>query len=182
MTSSEFEFNKIAGALLGALLFSMGLVVLSDGIFSHAKPAKPGYDLPSAQETAAAETGTAAAAVAPLPERLAKADVKKGEADTKPCQACHNFEKGAAAKVGPPLYDVVDRAKGSVAGFGYSDALKAKGGEWTPEDLDQFIANPKAYVSGTKMAFAGEKDPAKRADIIDYLNSLSDNPKPLPTK
>ncbi len=174
----SFEANKIAGAILGSLLLAMGLGVLGGLIFTHSPLKTPGYNLPAPKETA--EGGAAAAAVAPLPARLAKADPKKGEADTKACQACHNFDKGGASKVGPPLYGVVDRPKGSVAGFGYSDALKAKGGGWTYDDLDRFIADPKGYVSGTKMGFAGEPDPQKRADIIDYLHTLADQPAPLP--
>jgi cytochrome c len=175
----SFQFNKIAGAVLGALLFGMATGVAADVIFAREKPAKPGFDLPS--ESAAAEPTAAPAAPAePLPELLAKADPKKGQADTKPCQACHNFEKGAGAKVGPPLFGVVDRPKGSVAGFSYSDGMKAKGGNWTFEDLNTFITDPKAFVTGTKMAFAGEKDAHKRADIIAYLRTLSDDPAPLP--
>ena len=109
-----------------------------------------------------------------FPSASPRRDVSKGQANTKACQACHNFEKGAGAKVGPDLYGVVDRPKGSVAGFGYSDGMKAKGGDWTFDDLDHFLTNPKAFVSGTKMAFAGEADPQKRADIIDYLHTLSE--------
>ena len=175
---NSFEFNKLAGGLLGALLFAMALNIVSDGIFSQARPAKPGYDLPALEE-AAAESGTPAPAE-PLPVLLAKADPKKGETFTKACQACHNFEKGAGPKVGPPLYGVVDRPKGSIGGFSYSEGMKDKGGKWTFDDLNAFIANPKGVVSGTKMAFAGEKDPQKRADIIDYLHTLSENPEPLP--
>jgi cytochrome c len=175
-----FELNKIAGAFLGTLLFAMGLNVISGAIFTPGKLVKAGYPLPAAQETAGAGNGAPLPAAAPVGQRLAEADVKKGEADTKPCQACHNFEKGAGAKIGPPLYGIVDRPKGSVVGFEYSDALKSKGGEWTYDDLDQFLANPKAYALGTKMTFAGEADPAKRADIIDYLHTLADNPEPLP--
>ena len=176
----SFEFNKIAGAVLGALLFGMATGVVSDAIFARAKPAKPGFDLPAA-EVATAETGKEAAPAEPLPELLAKADPKKGEADVKACQSCHNFEKGAGAKVGPPLYGVVDRPKGSVAGFDYSSGMKEKGGKWTFEDLNTFITNPKGFVSGTKMsAFGGEKDAHKRADILAYLRSLSENPEPLP--
>jgi cytochrome c len=175
----SFEFNKIAGGLLGTLLFTMALGVFSDAVFSHPKLAKPGYDLPAAEE-ASLEAGSAPAAVAPLPERLAKADPKKGEASAKACTACHNFEKGAGAKIGPPLYGVVERQRASIPGFAYSDAMKSKPGNWTFEELDKFIANPKGDIPGTKMAFAGEKDPQKRADIVDYLNSLSDSPKPLP--
>ena len=175
----SFEFNKIAGGLLGTLLFTMALGVFSDAVFSHPKLAKPGYDLPAAEE-ASLEAGNAPAAAAPLPERLAKADPKKGEAIAKACAACHNFEKGAGAKIGPPLYGVVDRKRASIPGFAYSDAMKSKPGNWTFDELDKFIANPKGDIPGTKMAFAGEKDPQKRADIVDYLNSLSDSPKPLP--
>lgn len=174
----SFEFNKVAGAILGVLLLADLLNVGSGVVFKHSELEKPGYDLPGAvAEAAKADTG---APSEPLPVLLAKADVTKGEADTKACQACHNFEKGAAAKVGPPLYGVVGRAKGSIAGFSYSDGMKAKGGTWTYDDLNAFIANPKGYVSGTKMGYSGEANPQKRADIIDYLHTLSDTPEPLP--
>ena len=176
----SFEFNKMAGALLGALLFGMGIGVLSDAIFAHEKLAKPGYDLPTGQ-VAAAEPGAKKPAAEPLPELLAKADPKKGEADTKACQSCHNFEKGAGPKIGPPLWGVVGRPKGSVSGFDYSSGMKAKGGDWTFADINTFITDPKAYVQGTKMsAFGGVSDPHKRADILAYLRTLSDNPVPLP--
>jgi cytochrome c len=176
-----FELNKIAGAFFGTLLFAMGLNIVSGAIFRPGRLVKAAYLLPSGrQETAAAGTGTPAPSVTPIGQRLAKADLKKGQANTKPCQSCHNFEKGAAAKIGPPLYGVVGRTKASVQGFNYSDALKSKGGKWTYGDLDQFLANPKAYAQGTKMTFAGEADPIKRADIIDYLRTLADNPEPLP--
>jgi cytochrome c len=175
----SFEFNKIAGGLLGTLLFTMALGVFSDAVFSHPKLAKPGYDLPAAEE-AALEAGGAPAAAAPLPERLAKADPKKGEASAKACTACHNFEKGGGAKIGPPLYGVLERPKASISGFAYSDAMKSKGGNWSFDELDKFIANPKGDIPGTKMAYAGEKDPQKRADIVDYLHTLADNPAPLP--
>jgi cytochrome c len=177
---NTFELNKIAGAFLGTLLFAMWLGVISGAIFSHARLTKPGYPLPAAQEMAAAGNGAPAPSVPPIGTRLAQADVKKGEVDTKPCQSCHNLEKGGGIKIGPPLFGVVDRPKGAEADFGYSDAIKSKGGKWTYEDLDQFLANPKAYAQGTKMAYAGEADPAKRADLIDFLHTLSDNPEPLP--
>jgi cytochrome c len=173
-----FELNKMAGAFLGTLLFTMSLAVISDAIFSHPKLIKPGYDLPSAQPAGASEGKPAP--TEPLPQLLAKADPTKGQADTKPCQACHNFEKGAGVKIGPPLYGVVGRPRGSVPGFGYSAAMKAKGGNWTFEDIFTFISDPQAFVPGTKMTFSGEPDPHKRADIVAYLRTLSDNPLPLP--
>lgn len=175
----SFEFNKIAGAVLGTLLFIMGLGILSDVIFHSGVPKQSAYALPAA-EVQTASAGGAAAAVAPIAERLKTADAKKGEGLMKPCSACHAFEKGGANKVGPGLYGVVNTPIGTHAGFVYSDSLKGKGGAWSYDNLDQFIAAPKGFASGTKMAYGGEKDPAKRADIIAYLRSLADSPAPLP--
>lgn len=175
-----FEMNKIAGAFLGVLQLAMWLNVISGAIFKPSKLARPGYVIPVSQETPVAAGNATAPALTPIDNRLAAADLKKGEADSKVCQSCHNLAKGAPAKVGPPLYGVVDRPKASIAGFDYSDAIKSKGGKWTYADLDQFLTNPKAFAPGTKMAFAGEAEPAKRADLIDYLHTLADHPEPLP--
>lgn len=174
----SFEFNKMAGGLLGALLLTMGLGIATDVVFYHAPPAKPGYPLPSAP--AAASPAAAPAPTVPLPVLLSKADPKKGETYAKACETCHNFEKGAGPKVGPPLYGVVGRQVASIPGFDYSDALKKKGGDWTFDKLFDWIEDPQTYAPGTKMAFAGEPDPQRRADIIDYLHTLSDKPLPLP--
>ncbi len=176
----SFEFNKIAGAVLGTLMLTMALGLFSGFVFSPPVVTKPGYALPNAAAEAAPAEATATTAQ-PLPVLLAKADVAKGMADTKVCQSCHNFEKGAGAKIGPPLYGVVGRPVASIAGFDYSDALKKKGGNWTLDDINNFITNPKVYAPGTKMGFAGEENPEKRADIVDYLHTLSDSPQPLPT-
>lgn len=172
------QFNKFAMALLGVCLLAMGLGVFAHAVYAPGMMAKPGYDLPG--EVAAAAPAAAAAAEVPLPLLLAKADPAKGQAETKACQACHNFEKGAAAKVGPPLYGVVGRAVASIAGFGYSDGLKAMGGNWTYESIAKFITKPSAFVQGTKMSYPGQPDPAKRADILAYLQTLSDSPVPFP--
>lgn len=175
----SFEFNKIAGGVLGTLLFTMGLGIFSDALFFRPAPTVPGYDLPAGQPQAAGSAAAAPAAV-PLPVLLAQADAQKGQNFARACATCHNFEKGAGVKIGPPLYGVVGRPVASVPGFSYSDSLKSMGGDWTFDKIFQFIANPKAMASGTKMTFPGEPDPAKRADIVAYLDSLSDSPVPLP--
>jgi len=175
----DLAFNKIAGAVLGTLLFVMGLGIVSNAIFSAEKPKKAGYEL-SSGEAAPAAAAASAAPAEPLPVLLAKADAVKGEASAKACTACHSFDKGGAAKVGPPLYGIVGRAKGSIAGFAYSEGLKAKGGNWTYEDINALITNPKEYISGTKMGYSGEKDAGKRANILAYLKGLSDAPVDFP--
>ena len=174
------EFNRTALVVLGSILFAMLLVAFSNLVLAPQRPAVPGFALPTSSGEQAAAPTAAAPKEIPLPELLAKADAKKGEQDSKVCTTCHSFEKGGAVKIGPPLWGVVGRPVASYPGFAYSDSLKSLGGDWTYEKLDHWIANPKAMASGTKMAFAGEKDPQKDADILAYLQKLSDNPVPFP--
>ncbi|MGV3633255.1 MAG: c-type cytochrome [Pseudorhodoplanes sp.] len=175
----SFELNKIMGAVLATCLAILTLNIAAGAIFAPGKLEKPGYaiavpDKPGATETAKPEPAE------PIAVRLASSDAGKGQAAAKQCAACHTFEKGGANRVGPNLYGIVDRAKGAVAGFNYSAALKAKGGSWTYENLDEFIANPKNYIPGTSMGYAGLARGGQRADLINYLHTLADNPAPLP--
>ena len=115
----------------------------------------------------------------PLPKKVEKpvdiatllktANVDNGAKIFKKCASCHTIGKGEGAKVGPNLFGVVGRARGSVAGFSYSEAMKAKGGAWDSETISQFITKPKDFLPGTKMGFPGLKKPQDRADVILYL-------------
>jgi cytochrome c len=178
----SFEFNKIAGAVLGTLLFVMALSVVSGGLFSPAKPAIPGYDLPSA----VAEGAGAAAPepVVPLPVLLAKADPASGQKKAAICSTCHSFGKGEASKpTGPNLWGVVGRVHAADKDFDYSTVNKelgAKGEKWTYDAIFNFIKNPKADMSGTKMTFIGMPKAEDRAAVLAYLRTLSDDPVPLP--
>lgn len=87
------------------------------------------------------------------------------------CGACHSVKAGEN-KIGPSLAGVAGRKQGASAGFKYSAAMKAKGGKWTDTELDAYLTNPRAAIPGTTMAFAGQKDAAKRAEIIAYLKTL----------
>jgi cytochrome c len=176
----SFEFNKIAGAVLGTLLLAFGLGVVSEEFFHSEAPEKPGYAIEVA-ETGGEEAQGAETVAVPIATLLQTADPARGQAAAKPCLACHTFEKGGQNKVGPNLWDIVNRQIASHEGFAYSDELKAKSGEqWAFEALNSFIHNPKAFAPGTKMTYAGMKKDETRADLIAYLRTLSDNPAPLP--
>jgi cytochrome c len=177
----NIETNKIAGAVFGSLLFVVGVNVIAGGLFAPHKPAVPGYDLPAPEEAAAGGGAAPAEPEQPLPVLLASADPAKGQSSAKKCAACHTFEKGGPNKVGPNLYGVIGRPVASHAGFNYSAALKGKGGEWSFEQVDQFVHSPKGYAPGTTMgSFPGVPSGNERADILAYLRTLSDSPAPLP--
>jgi cytochrome c len=175
----SFELNKILGAVLGTCLVLLSLNIAAGALFSAHPPAKPGYEIAVPEQEAAAQPGPAETEP-PLPVRLAKAEISRGENSAKKCLACHTFGKGEPNRVGPNLWGVVGRDKASEPGFNYSAAMKAQQGNWTLEDLDVYLKNPRAAVPGTNMSFAGISRASERADLLAFLNSKSDNPAPLP--
>ena len=176
---NSFELNKVLGAILGTCLVLLALNIAAGAIFAPEKPAKPGYAI-AAKEPGGAEKPAAKAPEQPIETLLASASVEKGQATAKQCQACHTFDKGGPNRVGPNLYGIVGRARGSHPGFNYSAAMKAKGGTWTYDELNKFLTHPQGYIPGTAMTFAGLSRETQRADVIDYLHTLADNPEPLP--
>jgi cytochrome c len=166
------RFNTIAGWVLAAAMAAVGFTLVSGEYFKSEPVEKGGYPVASAEPS-----GGGTAVVTPID--WTKADVAKGEETFKQCAACHSIVAGGANGTGPALHGVLGRAKGSVAGFAYSDGLKAKGGNWTFEDLDAWLHSPRKYVEGTKMTYAGIPDNDKRASVIAYLNSQGSN-LPLP--
>jgi cytochrome c len=146
---------------------------------SSEEAAEGGQQTAAVEQEAPAGAAPAGAAVGVV-ALLSHADATAGEKDAKKCAVCHSFEESGAAKIGPPLWGVIGRDIGSVEGFSYSAALAGKEGAWDYESLDAFLAEPREWAPGTKMAFAGLKKPEERADIILYLRSLSTAPAPLP--
>ena len=117
--------------------------------------------------------------LAPISPELKDADAANGKSVfDKTCAACHRLTE--SYEHNPPLAGVVGRARASIDGQQYSDALKAVGGMWDYEELNAFIANPRAAIPGTAMSFAGLPDSGERADLILYLRNQSADPPPLP--
>jgi|JI10StandDraft_1071094.scaffolds.fasta_scaffold88884_3 cytochrome c len=179
VAAMSLETNKIAAAVLtaGVIAMTSGFIA---GILIH--PHKLDHSVYKVEgvEQAAAPAAAAPAAIEPIAPLLAAADVAAGEAQAKKCVACHTFTQGGPNRVGPNLWNIVGAKHAHAEGFAYSDAIKGKPGDWTYEDLNQFLANPKGYAPGTKMAFAGLPKAGDRAALIAYLRTLSGSPKPLP--
>jgi cytochrome c len=177
----DIEFNKIAGAILGAGVFAMGVGLLSETIFHQDKPEKAGYVIATATDAGAATQGgaEAVATVAPIAERLKSASADAGKKVFAKCASCHNADRGGKNATGPNLWGVVERPVASHEGFAYSAAMTehAKTNpKWTLDDIDHFITNPAGFVPKTKMGFAGLKKPEERANVIEYLRQQADAP------
>ncbi len=183
----SFEFNKIAGGMLTALLFMFGVPEMAHILGGHGGAhgkASMGYELPKPK--AAASTGGGAPAVAAfsfakVAAALPAASAESGKEFFKACAQCHTPDKGGANKLGPNLHGIVGREVGKLASFtNYSPALSGKGGKWTWELLTEYLHDPKGSIPGNRMSYAGVKEVAEMADLLVYLRTLADSPAALP--
>jgi len=179
----SFELNKIVGAVLGTCLVLLVSNFAAQAIFSPTPAEKQGYAIAvkEPEPTPGKDAAPAKAADEPIEKLLQTASVEQGEKVAKKCAACHTFEKGGPNRVGPNLYGIVGDHRGEGRnGFNFSAAMKSKGGAWSFDELNKFLANPKGYIPGTAMGFAGLSSEKERADLLAYLNKNSDTPEPLP--
>ncbi len=197
---SAIEINKLVAAVLVAGLLFMVVNVGVDEILHEDAVEVTVYPVPTVEKKAVAQEPTeptepaaaeepAAPAAAEQPSAqpgselaglLAAADPAKGAKVARKCKACHDFSRGGRNKVGPPLWGMVGAPVASSEGFTYSTAFSGLDGVWGYDELFAFLAKPKSYVPGTKMAFAGVKEPGDLADLLAFLRTLGDQPPPLP--
>ena len=111
---------------------------------------------------------------------LAVADIESGLKVFRKCKSCHTTQIGGRNKIGPNLWNIIDRPKASIANYRYSKTLRKIGGVWSYQELNEFLTNPKKFAKGNKMSFSGIKGNKDRANLIIFLRSLSDQPKQLP--
>ena len=174
----SFEINKIIAAVLVTVLLVFGIGKISDIIFHVEKPNVQGYKVEIKVNNSADQAK--AEGQIDISALLALGDVDSGKKIFKKCAACHSIDQGGKNKIGPKLYNVVDRATGSISDYKYSKALASYGKEWTFEELNSFLIKPATWIKGNKMGFAGLKKDEGRASLILYLNQNSDSPKELP--
>jgi cytochrome c len=176
------NFNTWLGAILSALMVMFALRTFIGEWREESKhETKAGYEVAEMKDgggKAVAETPKVADP--PVAVALKAGDADVGKNLSKACAACHSFEKGGVNKVGPNLWNIVGRKPASHEGYAYSDAMKAKAGNWGFEELYAFLAAPKATLPGTKMTYAGLVKFEDRANMLAYLRSLADAPVPLP--
>jgi len=184
---SGFTFNKIAGAVLGTVLFGFLIVELSHALYPSPRGGEHveqmGYPV------AAADHGDGHGDATEIPEEpvvdlaalMANADAGAGADGFRVCAGCHSIDAGGRASIGPNLYGIVGRPIGSADGFTYSGAMSEFGGNWSFENLFAFLERPAAFMSGTAMRFNGVRNDESRASLIAYLNAQSTSPLPLPT-
>lgn len=162
------ECLKIQGQAFALALVLVVFAVLFADVFYRDKPMiKRGFEIAVSKDGKPVEQKEEKPV--DLATMMKSADFDRGMKIFKKCMSCHSVGKGEAAKVGPNLYGIVGRKRAATA-FAYSDAMKAKGGAWDAESINQFITKPKDFVPGTKMAFPGLKKPQDRADVILFLS------------
>jgi len=180
---SGLEVNKILASIILAILVVTVIGHLGDIIIDveHHEMEETAYKI-DVPDTGEVQSGVAPKEeiIEPISLLLASASLEKGEKLFKKWSACHNYEKDSANKVGPNLWNLINRPKAKVEGFAYSKALAEYGGDWGYEELAEFLYKPKKYIKGTKMNFAGLKKVEDRANLVLFLREHSDSPVPLP--
>ncbi|MEX1148306.1 MAG: cytochrome c family protein [Sphingomonadales bacterium] len=179
---NSFEWNKIAGGVLAAVLVVIVIYHLGVSVFKVEPLEQQAYIVEGVveEETPAPTAEAPADDTEPLAVRMADASLERGERVFRRCAACHSVNPADGNRAGPNLYDVVGKSVPARTDFNYSSAMQNYDGDWSFESLDAYLTDPRGYLPGTNMAFAGLRRAQERADIIVFLNQNADDPLPLP--
>lgn len=175
------ELNKIASAILIAGIIAMVVGNVADILYQPNKEFKRGYTIETSEQPSNTHNNDN------NPEEqidisvlMANASAEAGQKEFKKCSICHTVTKNGPHRVGPNLWNIVNAPKAMKDKFVYSKAMSDKKGNWTYGDLMSLLISPRKFVPGTKMAFAGYRNPQDAANVIAYLRTLSDKPEALP--
>ena len=174
--------NKIIVSIIFALILVLGINKITDVMFYVEKPEKSAYQIASvtaATGTTTAETSSKNMDSGNIIALFASTSAADGAKVFKKCTSCHNIAQGSGNKIGPALWGVLGRQAGSISDYKYSKVMVAYGKTWSFEEMNGFLTKPKDWIKGTKMSFAGLKNPKDRAAVILYMNENTDNPLPL---
>ena len=171
--------NKIIVSIVLTLILVMGINKISDVIYSVEKPEKSVYQVSS--DVTVAETKTSETSIESdnIMALFASTSAAEGAKVFKKCAACHSIAEGGGNKIGPALWGVIGRKAGSLPDYKYSKAMAAHGKSWSFDEMNGFLIKPKDWITGTKMSYAGLKDPKERAAVILYMNENTNNPLPI---
>ena len=173
------KFNKIAAAVLCGVLLIMVFGKIGGILINPVTEISNSYPIEVPENNSTKPKEAKSVVIEPIIALLASADIESGQKVSKKCVACHGFDLGGGNKVGPNLYDIVNKDQGK-ADYAYSKVLASLSGQWSYEELNKFLYKPKLYAKGTKMNYAGLSKVKDRANLIAWLRTKSDNPVPLP--
>ena len=173
------KFNKIAAAILCGVLLIMVFGKIADFLVHPNTKVSNSYPIEVADKAPEKSKEDKVIKIEPILMLLAGANIEAGQKISKKCIACHGFESGGKNKVGPNLYNIVNKAQAK-SDFSYSKALSSLSGQWSYQELNKFLYKPKLYAKGTKMSYVGLSKVKDRANLIAWLRTKSVNPAPLP--
>jgi len=176
----SYEWNKIAGAVLGTLIFVLVVRFAAEAVFEVQKPAKEAYHVVGVVASASTAAAPAEETLPDFGTVLKAADVTAGKTVAGKCEQCHDISKGGPNKIGPELWDIVGRPRATEPGFSYSSAMMSDHSPWTYAALFKYLKSPQGVVPGTKMSFAGLSSANDRINLLAYLRTEADSPAPIP--
>jgi cytochrome c len=173
------RINKIAAALLSGVLLIMVFGKIGNILVDPKTDISNAYPIEVPEKNQIKSKVVEEVVIEPILALLATANLESGQKISKKCVACHGFDAGGPNKVGPNLYNIVNKDQGK-ADYAYSKVLASLSGKWSYEELNKFLYKPKLYSKGTKMNYAGLSKTKDRANLIAWLRTKSNSPVSLP--